>query len=119
MLTKDAAAAGVLILAVAAVVVFSDIIIVNWELVTQNLDQVWRFTTLGIPVVLAQAIILFGPRKGWLPRVSLLIALGCLVPLIANSFDPTFSAGAVLVLLTSVLARTRFPGRMPHGAPKR
>lgn len=118
MLAKDAAAAGVLILAVAAVVVFIDIIIVNWGMVTANLEQVWRFGTLGVPVVVAHVTILFGPRKGWLPRISLLVALGCLGPLVAHSLDPLFSAGAVLVLLVSMLARARFPGRLPHGAPK-
>jgi len=119
MLAKDAAAAGVLILAVAAVVIFADIIMVNWELVANNFERVWRFAALGLLVVVAQVLILFGPRKGWLPTAALLVGLACLAPLIAWSVDPMFSAAAMLVLLTARLARTRFPGRMPHGAPKK
>lgn len=118
MLAKDAAAAGVLILAVAAVVVFLDILIANWSLVSNNTSHVLRYAALGIPVTAVHVFVLFGPRKGWLPNVLVVIALALLVPLIAWSKDPIFSAGAVLVLLSGRVARSRFPSRMPHGAPK-
>jgi diacylglycerol kinase (ATP) len=118
MHAKDAAAAGVLILAVAAVVIFFDIIIANWHMVLSNADQVIFYLLLGVPIVGMQLYILFGPRKGVLPIIALVLALVLLVPLIAWSKDPLFSAGAVFVLLVSWFARTRFPGRMPHGAPK-
>jgi len=110
---------GVLILAVAAVVIFTDIPIVNWEMVARNSQQVLRFAVLGLPVVGAQLLIPFATRKGWRPVAAFIFALIAMVPLVAWSYDPTFSAGALLVLLSSFIAQRRFPGRMPHGAPKR
>ena len=118
MLAKDAAAAGVLILSVAAVAVFFDILMDNWDLILNKLPQVWRYALLGTPVTAIQIYILFGPRKGWLANALLVLGLGLLLPLIAWSEDPMFSAGAVLVLVSARIARARFPGKMPHGAPK-
>lgn len=118
MLAKDAAAAGVLILAVGAVVIFCDIIINNWPMVVGNLEQVIWFGALGVPIVLMHTLILFGPRKGVLPVLLVVLSCVLLVPLVGLSVDPLFSAGAVLVVLSSRIARTRFPGRMPHGAPR-
>lgn len=117
MLTKDAAAAGVLILAVGAVVIFFDILIVNWSMVTTNLDQVWRFTLFGVPVATCQVVILFGPRRRWLLTVLFVVAVCLMVPLIAWSVDPLFSAGALLALGASFVARRTFPARLPRGAP--
>jgi diacylglycerol kinase (ATP) len=119
MLAKDAAAAGVLILAVGAVVIFFDILIANWQMVADNVERVILYASLGVPVVILQLIILFGPRKGVLPWLLTALGLGLLVPLIGASLDPLFSAGSVLVLLASRVARARFPGRMPRGAPHR
>ncbi|MFH1808714.1 MAG: diacylglycerol kinase family protein [Pseudomonadota bacterium] len=118
MLTKDAAAAGVLILAVGAVVIFFDILIANWRMVADNLDRVILYAGLGVPVVVLQLVVLFGPRKGVLPWLLTVVGLALLVPLIGLSLDPLFSAGSVLVLLSSRIARARFSGRMPRGAPR-
>ena len=118
MLAKDAAAAGVLLLAVGATVIFFDIIIVNWQLVQQSIDQVWRYALLGAPLAAMQILILFGPRKGLWPNLATVLGLALLGPLIAWSSDPLFSAGAVLVFLSARAARVFFPGRKPHGAPK-
>ncbi|MBN2361648.1 MAG: diacylglycerol kinase family protein [Deltaproteobacteria bacterium] len=119
MLAKDAAAAGVLLLAVGATVIFCDIIIVNWPLVQLHLDRVWRFALLGVPLAAMQVLILFGPRKGLWPNLATALGTVLLAPLIAWSVDPLFSAAAVLVFLSARAARAFFPGRKPHGAPRR
>jgi diacylglycerol kinase (ATP) len=118
MLAKDAAAAGVLLLAVGAIVIFFDIIIVNWQLVQLSLDLVWRYAVLGVPLAAMQVLILFGPRKGLWPNLATVLGLALLAPLIAWSTDPLFSAGAVLVFLSARAARIFFPGRKPRGADK-
>jgi hypothetical protein len=69
-------------------------------------------------VALAQVTILFGPRKGAVPWLATIIAFVGLVPMIARSVDPLFSAGAVIVVLSARAARMRFPSRKPHGAPR-
>jgi len=118
MLTKDAAAAGVLLLAVGATVIFFDIILVNWQLVLDSFEQVWRFALLGVPLAAMQVLTLFGPRKGLWPNLATVLGLALLVPLIGWSTDPLFSAGAVLVFLSARAARVFFPGRKPRGADR-
>ncbi|MCP4504494.1 MAG: diacylglycerol kinase family protein [Deltaproteobacteria bacterium] len=117
MLAKDAAAAGVLVFALATVLIFSDILWTNWELVTNDLDSVWRSVAYGVPVVLLEAAGLFLTRRGKLAGPRFVLSFALLMPLMLTSRDPIFAglAGALLVL--SAWGRYTFPKTMGRGAP--
>ena len=109
MMAKDAAAAGVLILASATVLVLAEILYTQWHLVTDNLPAVQRAVLFGVPCVLLEALGLFVVRRGALAVVRLLVSLGLLAPLVATAEDPFFAALAVWVVLTAAYARWSFP----------
>ena len=91
MMAKDAAAAGVLILASATVVVLLEILYTQWHVVTENLPAVQRAVMFGVPCVIVEAVGLFVVRRGALAVVRLLASLGLLAPLVASTRDPFFA----------------------------
>jgi diacylglycerol kinase (ATP) len=117
MLAKDAAAAGVLVLAVATVLILGEILLVRWDIVTDNLDDVWRSVTWGVPLVITEIFGLFFVRRGPLAIVRFAVAAVLLAPLLQHSRDPIFSGVAVLLVLLSAYARYAFPARVGRGAP--
>lgn len=117
MLAKDAAAAGVLVLAVATVLIFGEILWTEWNLVTQNLDAVWRSVLFGVPLVVTEAIGLFAIRRGAWAWLRLLASLALLLPLVLHTTDPIFAGVAVGLVLLSAWARASFPRRTGRGAP--
>jgi diacylglycerol kinase (ATP) len=119
MLAKDAAAAGVLVLAVTAVLVFADIVWSRWELVTSNLDQVANSVMFGVPLVISEAVGLFLLRRGPLGWLRLAASVGLLVPLVQRSLDPVFSIYIVGMVLLAAYARHAFPSSTGRGAPRK
>ena len=74
--TKDAAAAGVLVLAIGTVVIFAAILVHNWETVTSHGPEIRRQVILGLPLAAtATALMVDRPRPA---AVDLgLFILGC------------------------------------------
>ncbi len=118
MMAKDAAAAGVLVLACATVVVLCEILYTQWHLVTDNLPAVQRAVLFGVPCVLLEAVGLFALRRGALAVVRLAASLALLAPLVVATRDPLFAGLAVLVVLVAAYARWSFP-RVSRGGSQR
>lgn len=108
MLAKDAAAAGVLVLAVTTVIVLAEILRMEWHVVEQNLDAVWRSVTYGVPLVVVELLGLFLIGRGWPQLVRLGVSLALAWPLLGHTKDPLFGLVAVGLLLTSYGARAWF-----------
>jgi diacylglycerol kinase (ATP) len=118
MLAKDAAAAGVLVLAAFAVVAFVDILWTEWHVVTENLDAVWRSVIFGVPAVVLELLGLFVIRRGPLAIVRLVASLALLTPLVMRTTDPVFAALAIVIPMAAFLARWFYPQRAGRGAPR-
>jgi diacylglycerol kinase (ATP) len=75
-LTKDAAAAGVLVLGTGTVVIFAAILVQNWDVVATHVPQILRQVALGLPLAVCAGA-LISPRKkpAWVD--ALLFGLGC------------------------------------------
>lgn len=119
MMAKDAAAAGVLVLAATTVVVLGEILWTEWHLVTANLDAVERSVLFGVPMVALEAAGLFLVRRGPLAFVRLAASLALFSPLALHTRDPIFAGLAVGLVLVSAYARWSFPRMSGRGAPRR
>lgn len=118
MMAKDAAAGGVLVLSLFAVVAFLEILWVEWDLVLNNLDDVRRSVLFGVPLAASEAAGLFFVRRGALAFVRLAISAGLLVPLVRDSDDPIFSGLAIVIVIVAFWSRWSFPQRVGRGAPR-
>lgn len=108
-LAKDASAAGVLVLAVAVVVLFADILWHNWATVTRSGVDIIRTLVCGLPSVFAMIVLLFA-RTTKVAQLALLAGMvGLLSVLIWYSRDHFFSVAALLFVWVSLHARWRFP----------
>lgn len=117
MLAKDAAAAGVFVLAVVTVLVLCEILWTRWDLVENNLDAVWHSVAFGVPLVVVEIVGLFVVRRGPLALLRFALAVGLLVPLVRASTDPIFAGLAVTLVIMSAYARWAFPRSPGRGAP--
>jgi diacylglycerol kinase (ATP) len=117
MLAKDAAAAGVLVLAGGGVLILAEVVRAHWGPIVAARDQVALFLGLGVPATVCLGLVLWGNRKGPLAWTWTALALLCLVPLGLASVDRLFTACAVGTVLLGRYARVRFPGTMPRGQP--
>src|SRR5262244_2825960 len=74
--TKDAAAAGVLVLAIGTVVIFAAILIHNWEAVASHIPEIRRQVLLGMPLAATAALLMMDRPKPAVVDVGLFL-LGC------------------------------------------
>lgn len=118
MMAKDAAAGGVLVLAVVTLLIFLDVIYSEWHLVLESLEAVKRSIMLGVPLVLCEALGLFVIRRGIVGGARVLVSVGLLVPLVMTSKDPVFSLVALILVFLSAYTRHAFPTKTPRGAPR-
>jgi diacylglycerol kinase (ATP) len=118
MLAKDAAAAGVLVLAVFAVLAFLGVLWHEWRLVTENLEAVKRSVLFGVPAAALELLGLFVIRRGALALVRLAASVALLTPLVARTEDPVFAGLALMIPVMSFLARWFYPQRTGRGAPR-
>jgi diacylglycerol kinase (ATP) len=109
MIAKDAAAAAVLLLALGAVVVFTDILIHRWDIVASGLPAVRRTLVVGLPLLSALSALLWLPRHA--PTLTILGGLACagMGFLAWFSRDEVFSLGAVAFVVGACVARFRQP----------
>ena len=105
MIAKDAAAAAVLVFSIGAVVVFSDVLVHRWDMVSNNPDAVWRTVYWGVPILICVALTIFIKRNVFIFVLLALIAMGNLTFLAFHSRDEVFSLGAVSFVLSAFIAR--------------
>jgi diacylglycerol kinase (ATP) len=75
-ITKDAAAAGVLVLAIGTVVIFAALLVHNWDTVLANSHQVLRQAALGVPLATLTAVLLARwPRPAWVDHAAFALAI--------------------------------------------
>ncbi len=119
MMAKDAAAAGVFVLAITTVIVLGEILWTQWDLVTGNVEAVQRSVAFGVPLVFVEAAGLFLVRRGALAVVRVLVSAALLTPLVMHTRDPIYAALAVVLIVTAAWARWSFPRLTGRGAPRR
>src|SRR6516164_7479440 len=74
--TKDAAAAGVLVLAIGTVVIFAAILIHNWQAVASHTPEIRRQVLLGLPLAVTAALLMMDRQKPAVADIGLFLA-GC------------------------------------------
>lgn len=92
-ITKDAAAAGVLVLAAGTSVIFAAILVHNWDVIATHVPQIERQVVLGLPLAGCGALLMAPWRKPLLVDL-LAFGAGCalLVPLAMHSESAVFTA---------------------------
>jgi len=111
--TKDTAAAGVLVLALGTVVVFAALVVHNWPVVVASQERIWRQLALGLPVAACVAGLVW-PRRPSLAVDLLLFALATLLLIIQfrDTASTVFSAmtfGVVVIAADAARVRRRAP----------
>lgn len=107
MIAKDAAAAGVLVLALATVVVLADILWMHWAVVQANIPAVHRSLMFGLPLDGILIVMLWGPGTWWVRLPLSIAAVGFALPLWAHSTDPVYSIVLGALILLAAVARSR------------
>ncbi len=108
-LTKDAAAAGVLVLALGTVVIFSAILVHNWETVVTSGPRIARQVAFGVPLAACvTGLVLPQPRSAWWDRLAFVTG-GVLIGVLAMySISSVFTAmNAGLLVVAGAAARQR------------
>lgn len=96
--TKDTAAAGVLVLAAGTVVIFVTLLYYNWPTVVASGRAVARQTALGVPLAVCASLLLRArPRPAYQDHVAFTLGALAFVPL------ATWTTSAVFTTLTGVL----------------
>jgi diacylglycerol kinase (ATP) len=115
-LTKDAAAAGVLVLATGTVVIFAAILVHNWQTVLSSGPQIARQVALGLPLALCVLVLVLPrPRSVWIDRLAVVggaVLLAALAPRTASSVFTAMNAG--LLIVAGAAARQRRLERERH-----
>jgi diacylglycerol kinase (ATP) len=109
-LTKDAAAGGVLVLAIGTVVIFAAILVHNWGTVSASGEQILRQVLLGLPLAGCVALLVspVPQRRAWVE--VLVFAVGCVLlgALALRTASSVFTAlTAGLHVLAGAVARER------------
>jgi diacylglycerol kinase (ATP) len=108
-LTKDAAAAGVLVLALGTVVIFAAILVHNWETVASSGPQISRQVALGLPLAACvTSLVLPQPRPAWVDVLAFVTGGVLLGALASRSTSAVFTAmDAGLLVVAGAAARQR------------
>ncbi|WP_414640772.1 diacylglycerol kinase family protein [Archangium sp.] len=116
-LTKDAAAAGVLVLATGTVVIFAAILVHNWQTVLNSGPRIARQVALGLPLALCVLVLVLPqPRSVWVDRLAFVggaVLLGALAPRTASSVFTAMNAG-LLVVAGAAARQRRLERARPH-----
>jgi len=116
-LTKDAAAAGVLVLAIGTVVIFAAILVHNWETVSSSGPQIARQVALGLPLALCVLVLVLPqPRSAWVDRLAFsggALLLGVLATYTVSSVFTAMNGG-VLVIAGSAARQRRLERATPQ-----
>lgn len=114
-LAKDAAAAGVLVLAIGTVVIFAAIVVHNWHTVVSHTEQIERQVALGVPLTACAGILMMPYPRGLWADIAL-FGIGCalLFALARRSESLVFTAmtfGLLIVAGDASRRRTRARAR--------
>jgi diacylglycerol kinase (ATP) len=100
-LTKDAAAAGVLVLALGTVVIFAAIVVHNWETVRASTEAIARQVTLGVPLTACVIALVLPQRRALAVDVGAFLGACVLLTMLAletASIVFTAMTGGLLVV---------------------
>lgn len=114
---KDAAAAGVLVLAAATVLFFADLLWNIWPTVVKSQDAVWRTVFFGGPLIVLECMGLFWLRRSWLAYLRAASSLALWLYLAQYSEDPIFALLVGMFIGLNAYARHAFPRYSGRGAP--
>ncbi len=110
-LTKDIAAAGVLVLAVGTVVIFAAVLVHNAEVVLTSGQAIVRQVEVGAPITfLAGALMHEAKRPRWLDVVMAVVAFGLWAASLTFTQSEVFAAmtfGLLVVCANTALVRQR------------
>jgi len=108
-LTKDAAAGGVLVLAIGTTVIFAAVLVHNADAVLQNLAAVQQQVVVGTPLTIcAGALMHEQKRPVWVDLLIFVVALGLLGITISWSNSYVFSAMTFgMLVVAAAAARAR------------
>lgn len=108
-LTKDIAAAGVLVLAIGTVVIFAAVLVHNAGTLMANAAAIQRQVLIGVPVTFLGAALMHEQRRpGWLNGVLFLIAVVLWAGSLSWTQSEVFSAMTFgLLVVCAAAARER------------
>jgi len=120
-LAKDAAAAGVLVLAIGTVVIFAAIVVANWPTVLSHTDQIERQVVFGVPLTICAGILMMpNPRGLWADVALFGIACALLFALAKRSQSLVFTAMTFgLLIVAGEASRSRRRAEARAAAVKR
>ncbi|MBN1209502.1 MAG: diacylglycerol kinase [Myxococcaceae bacterium] len=110
-LAKDAAAAGVMVLALGTVVIFAALLVHNWDTVLNSGPQIARQVALGLPFTACiTLLVLPHARPAWVDVAAFIggtTLLGLLALRTASSVFSALTAGLLVVAGAAARARRR------------
>lgn len=108
-LAKDAAAAGVLVLALGTVVIFAALLVSNWDTVLSSGPQIARQVTLGLPLTACVTLLVLPrARPAWVDGLAFLTGVVLMVLLALRTASSVFTAlTAGLLVVAGAAARQR------------
>lgn len=114
-ITKDTAAAGVLVLAVGTVVVFAALVVHNWPVVVASQERIWRQLGLGLPVTACVAGLVWPRRPSAAVDLLLFLLASALLAIqFRDTASAVFSAMTFgVVVVAAMAARARRLGAAP------
>jgi diacylglycerol kinase (ATP) len=117
--TKDAAAAAVLVLAIGSAVIFAALLVHNWDTVLGEGPRIQRQVLLGLPLLLSVRLLLRSePRPLYQDVLAFAVSLALLALVSVRSTSSVFSAMSLgLVVLAGAAALDR--QRLWRGQKKR
>jgi diacylglycerol kinase (ATP) len=107
--TKDAAAAAVLVLSIGSVVIFAALMVHNWDTVLANGPRIERQVLFGIPLAGCAALLMRDRPRGWVQDALAFVAgLGLVAVMATWTTSVVFTAmTAGLLVLALAAARDR------------
>ena len=108
-LTKDAAAGGVLVLAIGTTVIFAAVLVHNADTVLDNLGAVQRQVVVGTPMTICAGMLMHEKvRPMWVDVLIFVTALGLLAVTISWSTSLVFSSMTFgMLVVAAAAARSR------------
>ena len=108
-LTKDAAAGGVLVLAIGTTVIFLAVLVHNAQTVIEHLAEVQRQVLVGTPLTICAGVLMHeAKRPAWVDVGVFILALGLLALTVTWSESSVFSAMTFgMLVVAGAAARER------------
>lgn len=105
---KDAAAAGVLVLAIGTVVIFAAILVHNASAVTSHVPEIQSQVITGVPITIFLGLLMHERRRpAWLDALATALALGLIAWSVRWTFSYVFSAMTFGLLVVAAASAHR------------